>query len=251
MDKSTWTVTYMLHRQKGQEPPHFDRFTLEVRPDEYVLDGVERIWAFHDRSLTFRHACHHSTCGACGMRVNGTEKLTCITRIRDVTHDGGTIKIEPLRNFPVVSDLAVNMGPLYAAMERVGFRQVVPVGSAPTQDKQAVAPSHDTDDDGALRLVDCIECGLCLSACPVSATAPNYLGPAALAAMQHGCLDGDTSLADLADSQDGVWRCHSAFECTAVCPSFVEPAWRIMAARKQVVGQRVRRLLGRKKESRR
>jgi succinate dehydrogenase / fumarate reductase iron-sulfur subunit len=239
-----WTVTYVLHRQKGQGPPHFDQYTLEVSPDEYVLDGVERIWAFHDRSLTFRHACHHSTCGACGMRVNGTEKLTCITRIRDVTHDGGTIKVEPLRNFPVVSDLAVNMGPLYAAMERVGSRQVVPLGAA--HDSAAIAPI----DDGALRLADCIECGLCLSACPVAATAPDYLGPAALAALQHGCLDGDAGLADLADSQDGVWRCHSAFECTAVCPSFVEPARWIMAARRQMVAQRLRRLLGRKKESR-
>jgi succinate dehydrogenase / fumarate reductase iron-sulfur subunit len=248
MDTSTWTVTYVLHRQKDQMPPHFGQYTLEVSPDEYVLDGVERIWAFHDRSLTFRHACHHSTCGACGMRVNGTEKLTCITRIRDVTHDGGTIKVEPLRNFPVISDLAVNMAPLYAAMERIGFRQVVPLAAA---DSQAVALPPGAADDGALRLVDCIECGLCLSACPVAATAPNYLGPAALAALQHGCLDSDASLADLADSQDGVWRCHNAFECTAVCPSFVEPARWIMAARKRMVGRRLRRLFGRKKEPRR
>jgi succinate dehydrogenase/fumarate reductase iron-sulfur protein len=251
MDASTWTVTYLVYRQQGQDQPRFDQFTLEVQPDEYVLDGVERIWAFHDRSLTFRHACHHSTCGACGMRVNGTEKLTCITRIRDVTYDGGTIRVEPLRNFPVVSDLVVDMGPLYAAMERVGFRQVVPLGQAPAPDQPAIAPARDTTDDGTLRLVDCIECGLCLSACPVAATAPNYLGPAVLAAMQHGGLDSDAQLGDLADSQDGVWRCHSAFECTAVCPSFVEPAWRIMATRKQMLGRRAKRLLGLKKESRR
>jgi succinate dehydrogenase / fumarate reductase iron-sulfur subunit len=251
MGTPMWTVTYLVYRQQGQGQPRFDRFTLEVQPDEYVLDAVERIWAFHDRSLTFRHACHHSTCGACGMRVNGTEKLTCITRIRDVTHEGGTIKVEPLRNFPILSDLVVDMGPLYAAMERVGFRQIVPLRDAPAHDQPAHAPARDTDDDGALRLVDCIECGLCLSACPVAATAPNYLGPAVLAAMQHGCLDGDASLDDLADSQDGIWRCHSAFECTAVCPSFVEPAWRIMAARKRMLGQRVKRLLGLKKESRR
>jgi succinate dehydrogenase / fumarate reductase iron-sulfur subunit len=247
MSTSPWTVTYLVYRQQGQEQPHFDQFRLEVNPDEYVLDGIERIWAFHDRSLTFRHACHHSTCGACGMRVNSTEKLTCITRIRDVTHDGGTIKVEPLRNFQVVSDLVVDMGPLYAAMERVGSRQVVPVSDAPAYDQQGIDRGRDTADHGALRLTDCIECGLCLSACPVAATAPNYLGPAALAALQHSCLD-DAGLTDLADSQDGLWRCHNTFECTAVCPSFVEPAWRIMAARKQMLGQRVKRLLSLRKE---
>jgi succinate dehydrogenase / fumarate reductase iron-sulfur subunit len=98
------------------------------------------------------------------------------------------------------------------------------------------------------RLVDCIECGLCLSACPVAATAPDYLGPAVLAAIQHGGSDNNACCDDLADSQDGLWRCHSAFECTAVCPSFVEPAWRIMASRRHMVGQRAKRLLGLKKE---
>jgi len=243
MDKPTWRVTFAIHRQKGQEKPHFDRFTLEVSPDEYVLDAIERIWAFHDRSLTFRHACHHATCGTCGVRINGVEKLDCITRIADVTRDGGTIKVEPLRSFPVVSDLVVDMSRLYNAMERVGFRQVVPVTSAP-------APGSDqaclTGDE--LRLVDCIECGLCLSACPVTADAPQYLEPAALGAMQQGIQAGDETLYALADSSDGVWRCHNAFACMAVCPATISPAQRIMEMRRQFVGRRLQRLIRPRKE---
>ena len=103
---------------------------MRVKPDEYVLDAVERAWAFHDRTICFRHACHHSTCGACGMRVNGVEKLSCITLLRDVVHDGGTLKVEPLRNFPVVSDLAVDMGHFYRKMERLSARPIVPVTEA-------------------------------------------------------------------------------------------------------------------------
>jgi succinate dehydrogenase / fumarate reductase iron-sulfur subunit len=110
-----------------------------------------------------------------------------------------------------------------------------------------IALAHNGE-HGELRLVDCIECGLCLSACPVAATAPNYLGPAVLAAVQHGGVEGPEALLVLADSQDGVWRCHNAFACTAVCPSFVEPAWRIMDARKLLVQRRVRGLFGRRKE---
>jgi len=74
MSETKWNVTLLVYRQKGAQSPHYDTFKLEVDPDEYVLDAVERVWAFHDRSLTFAHACHHSTCGACGMRVNGVEK---------------------------------------------------------------------------------------------------------------------------------------------------------------------------------
>src|SRR5574340_1164799 len=110
MTGAAWKVTFKIYRKKDGEKLHYDSFTIDVDPDEYVLDAIERIWAFHDRTLTFRHACHHSTCGACGMRVNGREKLTCITTFRSVTRDGGACIIEPLRNFPVVSDLVVDIG---------------------------------------------------------------------------------------------------------------------------------------------
>jgi succinate dehydrogenase / fumarate reductase iron-sulfur subunit len=51
MSTSKWNVTFKVYRQKEGEAPHYDSFKLEVDPDEYVLDGVERIWAFHDRTL--------------------------------------------------------------------------------------------------------------------------------------------------------------------------------------------------------
>lgn len=243
MSSETWHITYEVYRQKEGEPPRFDRFSVDISPDAYVLDGVEKIWARQDRSLTFRHACHHATCGACGMRVNGVEKLSCITRIRAVTHDGGTLRVEPLRNFPLISDLAVDMSKLYAAMDQIAFSQIVPVGEAPLPNSHGIAPAGEAG-EGA-RLADCIECGLCVSACSICASDPDYLGPAALAALhQRGLTNPD--LLDLADNQDGLWRCHSQFECSAVCPSFVEPGWRIMELRRQVVKQRLSRLFHRK-----
>lgn len=235
MSAAAWSVTYRVRRQQGRGPATVEEYQLSVDPDEYVLDGVERLWAFHDRSLTFRHACHHSTCGACGMVVNGVERLSCITRIRDVTHNGGTILVEPLRNFPLVSDLVVDMGRLYAALEDVQFSTVTPGG--------ALGDAGDPE----LRLVDCIECGLCISACPVMATALDYLGPAPLAAVQHDGGAAGAERLDQIDSQDGLWRCHNSFECSAVCPSAVDPAARIMALRRQVIGERLRRLVAPRK----
>lgn len=244
MTETTWKIKLVLYRQKGDRPAYYQEFALEIPPEEYVLDAVERVWAFQDRSLTFRHACHHSTCGACGMRVDGVEKLTCITRIADVTHDGGTLKVEPLRNFPVISDLTVDLGPLYQRLENVGAHSVLSLQDAPTGD--GIGRSQDPADAEYIRLSDCIECGLCISACPVAATNPEYLGPAALAAAQLNGVERTAGLLELIDHADGVWRCHSAFECTEVCPSFVEPAWRIMDLRKQVVVQRIKNFFGAK-----
>ncbi len=241
MTKESWTVTFIVTRQKGSEKPRTQAFPLEVDPDEYVLDGVERIWAFHDRSLTFRHACHHSTCGACGMRVNGVEKLTCITPIRSVTHNGGTLRVEPLRNFPVVSDLVVDMSDLYLRLDQAHFSQVAELDEANLGYEKD--PPRDEEYE---RLVDCIECGCCISACPIALTDPQYVGPAVLAGFQQRYVQtGDPALLDLADQASGAWRCHSVYECTAVCPSNVDPGWRIMNLRARVVGQRVSRSIAR------
>lgn len=242
MNAQKWTVTFHVYREKQGEPPHFDDFKMEVDPDEYVLDGIERIWAFQDESLCFRHACHHSTCGACGMRVNGVEKLTCITTIRSVAKNGSTIKVEPMRNFPVISDLAVDMGTFYRRMDSVHARAVLPVSQAAVEKPEKEWPSEAGQ---YIRLSDCIECGLCISACPITATSSTYLGPAVLAGFHSNGLPRDPELLALVDNDDGVWRCHSAFECTEVCPSFVDPARRIMNLRWQVVSERYGRIFRR------
>ena len=232
-NNSGWSVSFRVYRQKTGKAAHYDTIKLDVDPDEYVIDAVERIWAYHDRSLSFAHACHHSTCGACGMRVNGVEKLTCITPIHTIAKNGGTVQIDPLRNFPIITDLVVDMGPLYRRMEQVGHRPVVPLSEEP-----AGLPVRKSNDGEYIRLSDCIECGLCISACPVAASTPDYLGPAVLAgALQHG-IKSQPELLKLVDSEDGVWRCHSAFECTQVCPSYVEPGTKIMQLRRNVVSER-------------
>lgn len=218
---------------------------MEVDPDEYILDAIERVWAFQDRSLTFNHACHHSVCGACGMRINGVEKLTCITAVRDVTRNGATVQVEPLRNFPIISDLVVDYGALQRRLDDVHAHQVLTLKEAPPEDG-AIKPEENIRDADLARLVDCIECGLCISACPVAATSADYLGPAVLAAVQQESAAGREENLGRVDGADGVWRCHSAYECSAVCPSHVDPGRRIMELRKQVIAGRLRSIFGRK-----
>lgn len=239
--KCTWNIIFKIFRKKVGQPAHYDQFDVAVNPDEYILDGIERIWAYHDRSLVFSHACHHSTCGACGMLVNGEEKLTCITTFRSVTRNGGTLRIEPLRNFPVISDLAVDMTGMFERMHAVSHRPII-------ADTFKTSRGRKKDREDLLRLADCIECGLCISACPISATSADYIGPAVLAGAQQPGTFGENVL-NIVDSEDGAWRCHSAYECTRVCPSNVDPAWRIMDLRKKLVLTRVKRMMGIKEKA--
>jgi succinate dehydrogenase / fumarate reductase iron-sulfur subunit len=244
LDSEKWKINLVISRQKGSEPRTFQTYPMDVNPDEYVLDAVERVWAFMDRSLCYRHACHHSTCGACGMLVNGVEKLTCITPIRSMTQDGGTLKVEPLRNFPVVSDLVVDMGSFYLHMDQALVPQVSDIDDSflPFEKELMAASGSEYE-----RLVDCIECGCCISACPAAHTSETYFGPAVMAGIQHAHNQThDVALLEMADQHDAIWRCHSAYECSAVCPSNVDPGWRIMDLRKKVIVHRMRGLFGRK-----
>jgi succinate dehydrogenase / fumarate reductase iron-sulfur subunit len=132
-----------------------------------------------------------------------------------------------MANFPVLADLVVDMGPF---VDR--FDEPHPI----------VRPTEPAGDGVAHeRFEDCIECGLCLSACPVAATDDTYVGPAALAYAQRMLErdEGDrNAILDWADGPSAAWRCHAAFECTEACPSGVRPAQRIMALRRELVRPR-------------
>jgi succinate dehydrogenase / fumarate reductase iron-sulfur subunit len=83
----------------------------------------------------------------------------------------------------------------------------------------------------------------------VALTDSEYAGPASLAGLQQSlAVPVDGIYSSLADNQHGAWRCHSAFECSAVCPSHVEPGYRIMDLRKQLMRESFRRWFGNKEK---
>jgi succinate dehydrogenase / fumarate reductase iron-sulfur subunit len=219
--------------KRGDEAGHFDTFDVPVEPRTTLLDALRWIQLQRDGTLAIRHSCLHASCGTCGVQANGREVLMCVTSVHDL---GREITVEPLANIPVLTDLVVDMQEFY---ER--FPDVHPVLRESESPPTATAP----DPIGRyVRYEDCIECGLCVSACPIAATSDRYVGPAALAAAQRMVEEprgtDEEEILDWADREDGVWRCHAAFECTEACPSNVNPAARIMALRGVLVAGRLR-----------
>jgi succinate dehydrogenase / fumarate reductase iron-sulfur subunit len=234
-----------IYRYKPGSDPHYDTFPVEVPDEANVLDAVERAWDDQDRTLMFRHACHHASCGSCGLRVNGVEKLPCITPVTNYA-DGATLTIEPMRNYPLVTDLAVDAGPLFERMREAGM-PIVREAEPLRENGLRVLPEGVAD---FIRFENCIECGLCLSACPSMAADPMYLGPAALAAAERVLAETTEPavrqrIFDLIDDEHGLWRCHSAFECTEVCPSNVDPAGAIMRLKRTVAAAKFKKLFSR------
>jgi succinate dehydrogenase / fumarate reductase iron-sulfur subunit len=173
------------------------------------------------------------------MKINGREELSCVVKVLDL----GTpvVTVEPLDNLPLISDLVVDMVPFmerYSApgMEYVRRSEFNPGSVSP----EGIAQFS--------RMENCLECGICVSACPVAGSDPAYLGPAALAAawrvVQEPRGQEPSAALSWCDHEHGCWRCHVAFECSEVCPSNVDPAGSIMSLRRELTKAKLRRFFG-------
>ena len=232
------TTRFVVSRRKEGDDPaelRYDTYDVAVGPRTTILDSLVAIRRELDSTLTFRHSCFHASCGTCGMRVNGREGLACVTPVPT----SGEVTVEPLGNLPVVSDLVVDMNVFYDEFDECG---------RPLVRADDLIPGCEAAEGVDLleRFEDCIECGICLSACPVAGSDPRYVGPAALAAAwrvveEPRGLDPGPVIR-LMDDDQAAWRCHLAWECSEACPSGVDPAGAIMRLRRSAVGARARRL---------
>ena len=100
--------------------PSFQKYEVPLRKDWVVLDALNYVKDKQDGSLTFRWSCRMGVCGSCGMMVNGEPKLTCATFLSK--YAPGPVRVEPLRYFPIVRDLVVEV-PQGEALARSQGRQ--------------------------------------------------------------------------------------------------------------------------------
>jgi succinate dehydrogenase / fumarate reductase iron-sulfur subunit len=223
---TTQIIFKILRYKPGHiDPPRFQEFTLEVDPVTSVLDGLGKIRLEQDNTLMYRRSCHHSSCGTCACKINGIERLTCITKIQELP--GDTITLTPLDGFKPIGDLVVDMNRFYDDISE-GWSYIKNAEKI----KSAKTP---TDIGHFTRFENCIECGACVSACPVSHKNSTFMGPAVLAALNCELKKSPQSAKDLmavAGSKRGEHLCERALNCSRVCPTGVYPARHIADLRR-------------------
>jgi succinate dehydrogenase / fumarate reductase iron-sulfur subunit len=225
--------------KQGDRAPHFDEFSVEVAEETTVLDALISIRNRQDPTLILRHSCYHASCGTCGLRVNDQEVMACVTKVADLK--SAVVKVEPIANQTLVADLVTDMVDFYARFNAIGRSLIQNSDWLPEAGQPPGVETY-------RRFENCIECGLCLSACPIVASDPRYLGPAALAAAWRAIeeprgLDPEAVL-QLTDDAQGSWRCHAAFECSEACPANVDPAGKIMLVRRRLAADHLRSIFG-------
>jgi fumarate reductase iron-sulfur subunit len=217
------TLEVMRYRPEQETEPTFQRYEVPFHEDWVVLDALNYIKDRLDGSLSYRWSCRMGVCGSCGMMVNGEPQLTCATFLSHYLP--GPIRLEPLRYFPIMRDLVIDMTDFMGKLQSVK-PWIIRGEEKPLSQGEYLQTPEELDVYKQFSM--CINCMLCYAACPVYGLDPQFVGPAAIALAQRYNLDsrdqGTSQRLDMLSQHEGIWGCTFVGECSKVCPKEVDPA---------------------------
>ena len=223
------------------EDVRYQQYSVDMVENATVLDALIQVREYVDGTLALRCSCRSAICGSCAMRVDKQARLACKIKVTDlVKTEGQEILVEPMGNMPVIKDLVTDMEVHWSKVRQV-TPWLQPTGPEPEREYLASNEAM-LDLAGAM---NCIQCGACVSDCPVLEIDKNFIAPAALAKAYRFVADPretrDASatvhkdrLAALSE-YSGIWDCTRCNMCVEVCPKDVRPMDLIMQLRELAV----------------
>ncbi|MBM3573408.1 MAG: succinate dehydrogenase/fumarate reductase iron-sulfur subunit [Alphaproteobacteria bacterium] len=219
---------------RGGAAGQFVGYDVPRRANQTVLDVVTFIQQRLDPSLSYRFACRVGMCGSCAMTVNGMPRWTCRTHVSRVAGADGAIEIAPLRNLPVIKDLACDLAPFFDKWARAEGKFTPTLRRA--DDFERIAPASPAR-QAVDACIECIGCAVCYSACDVVTWNADYLGPAALNrawTLVNDRRDGGHRARLAAVAGDaGCHACHSHQSCSERCPKQIRPTLSIAGLKRR------------------
>ena len=222
---------------EDKENPRLDTYEIDLDAcGPMVLDALIKIKDEVDSTLTFRRSCREGVCGSCAMNVDGTNTLSCIKPIADISGDA---KVYPLPHMKVVKDLVADLNDAYAQYAAIEpwLKTETP---EPGEGERLQSPEERKQLDGSW---ECILCFCCSTSCPSYWwNSDRFLGPATLLQAYRWIADSrDEHSGERLDALEDsfrLYRCHTIMNCTNSCPKGLNPAKAIGEIKKQVVQRR-------------
>jgi len=230
---STAKVRIQRYNPDVDEKPYMEEFETPMTSETTVLDALHQIKTEQDGSVTFRRSCRHAICGSCAMNINGGNDLACHRPLSESLDHKGMITIKPLPYQPIIKDLVVDRTTFWAQYLKIKPWLIAP-DDVPEKEFRV-----SQDEVAALKTAEtCIMCGACYASCQVVGMGKEYIGPHALLKSYLRTLDPrdaiPTERLEIVDGGDGVFRCHTIFNCIDACPKGLNPTEAIETLRKLV-----------------
>jgi len=219
MAKENVKVKILRYDPEKDQKPYWKTYETAVDAGSTILDILNEIHWKLDGTLAYRRSCRSAICGSCAMKVNGANILACETPLHK--YKGKTLKIEPLPGFSIIKDLVVDMDSFFDKLAAVKPYMIT---KKPIPNKEFIQSPEEFEEikDSTL----CILCGSCTSSCPSLWANEDYLGPAALLKAYRFIFDsrddGAVERIDIINDRNGIWRCHTIFNCMEACPKHIK-----------------------------
>lgn len=214
-------ILTILRRRKPEDAPYWEDFAYEaVTEADTVATALK---AINERTvlcnaggevsqrIRWECSCLQKKCGACAMVINGRPSLACDRQLKEFAD--GRVRLEPLRKFPVVSDLICDRSILYENLKTLKLWLPEDAGL------------DDRDQDLAYEASQCIQCGCCLDVCPNFMPGGKFTGMAAVPLTTRLLTELPASEAKeiarryLKHTFDG---CGKSLACKNVCPRKID-----------------------------
>jgi len=230
------------YNPETDEQPYYQDYELDdaLIGNEMMLLGALEKLREQDPGLTFRSSCGEGVCGSDGMNVNGENKLSCITKVSELTQP---VVIRPMPGLPVIRDLVIDMTLFYEHYHTVEpYLKPTPAGVSIDFDHELLqSPEDRAKLDGSY---ECILCGCCSTSCPSFWWNPDkFHGPAALLAARRFVVDSrDITTRERLESLDDpykTFRCRNIQNCTASCPKGLNPSQAIQQLKSLMLEKQV------------
>jgi len=210
-------------------------YAVPRKKSQTILDVVSFVQRYLEPGLSFRFACRVGMCGSCAMMVNGKPRWTCRTHVEKAV-DGDKLVIAPLRNLPIIKDLACNMDVFFDKWTRAEARFY------PTKNRgddiEPVLPNSPARVH-ASQGIECINCAVCYAACDVVEKDGAFFGPAALNrawTLVNDKRDGaGVKRLRAVSGEGGCQSCHSQQGCSEYCPNELNPTLSIAGLKRMAV----------------
>ncbi|MDO4539054.1 MAG: 2Fe-2S iron-sulfur cluster-binding protein [Coriobacteriales bacterium] len=208
----------VLRRNAPEATPVWQTFAFESEDQDVTVATALRM--LNERTnlrdvdgnpaepIRWESSCLQKKCGACAMVIDGTPRLACDTKLAALPRE--TVRLEPLRKFPVVADLLVDRS---ALMENLAEAESWLEGVAELPNKRW---------EIAYEASRCLQCGLCLEVCPNFSVQGAFGGMAAMAPLARLLAQAPKSQrSELAAAyREKVYGgCGKSLACRNVCPA--------------------------------
>lgn len=221
------TIDLKILRQDSPDgAPYWDEFSVPYQPGINVIAALMEVQKNPVNKqgqsvapVVWDCNCLEEICGACTMVINDRVQQACSALVDELDQP---IRLEPMRKFSTVRDLAVDRTRIFENLKKIkGWVEIDgthDLGSGPVVSQK--------QQQKAYALSRCMTCGCCMDACPQFHQSSDFVGAAILGQVYYfslhptGAFSNEERLRAVMGC-GGVTDCGNSQNCQEVCPKEV------------------------------